>query len=184
MGGGRATLAIDTHDYAFFPTRGYKVDAEAFEAQRLSDGLGKYGTASARLGGAWTIGDLILVGTAEYGRSTHGTLPIADLYSLGGPRRLSGFAAGQIRGDDMAYGRFEVQYKLTKPIPLLGLQMIAGVLAETGRMKDLVTEPTLTGWQNSYGVYLAANSAFGPLYLGYSDAKNAKGRFYFFLGTP
>jgi NTE family protein len=184
LGGARATLAIDTYDYAFFPTRGYKVDAEVFEAQRISNSGDKYGTASLRVGGAWNIRDLILVGAAEWGRSTHGTLPISDLYSLGGPRRLSGLGTGQMRGDDMAYGRFEAQYRLTKPIPLLGLQMIAGVMAETGRMKQLVTEPTLNGWQQSYGVYLAANSAFGPFYLGYSDAKNGKGRFYFFLGTP
>jgi NTE family protein len=184
LGGARATLAIDTYDYAFFPTRGYKVDAEAFEAQRVSSGTDKYGTASLRLGGAWSIRDVILVGAAEWGRSTHGTLPLSDLFVLGGPRRLSGFGNGQMRGDDMAYGRFEAQYKLTKPIPLLGLQVIAGVMAETGRMKQLVTEPALSGWQQSYGVYLAANSAFGPIYLGYSDAKNGKGRFYFFIGTP
>jgi NTE family protein len=89
-----------------------------------------------------------------------------------------------MRGDDYAYGRFEAQYKLTKPIPLLGLQMIAGVQAEAGKMNRLVTEARLSGWQQSYGVYLAANSAFGPFYLGYSDARNGKGRFYFFLGTP
>ena len=32
--------------------------------------------------------------------------------------------------------------------------------------------------------YLAANSAFGPIYLGYSHGKHAQGRFYFFIGTP
>ena len=184
VGGALATLAIDTYDFAFFPTRGYKVDAEAFEAERVSDGGGKYGRAELRLGGAWSIRDLVLVAVAERGKSTHGELPVSDLYSLGGPRRLSGFATGQMRGDDYAYGRFEAQYKLTKPIPLLGLQMIAGVQAEAGKMNRLVTEARLSGWQQSYGVYLAANSAFGPFYLGYSDARNGKGRFYFFLGTP
>jgi len=184
VGGALATLALDTYDYAFFPTRGYKVDAEVFEAERVSDGGQKYGRAELRLGGAWSIRDLILVGVAERGKATHGVLPISDLYSLGGPRRLSGFANGQMRGDDYAYGRLEAQYKLTKPIPLLGLQMIAGVQAEAGKMNRLVTEPQLAGWQQSFGVYLAANSAFGPFYLGYSDARNGKGRFYFFLGTP
>ena len=184
VGGARATLAIDTYDFAFFPTRGYKVDAEGFEARRVSDGGDKYGKAELRLGGAWSIRDLVLVAVAERGKSTHGELPVSDLYSLGGPRRLSGFANGQMRGDDYAYGRLEAQYKLTQPIPLLGLQMIAGVQVEAGRMKRLVTEPQLAGWQQSYGLYLAANSAFGPFYLGYSGARNGKGRFYFFLGTP
>jgi NTE family protein len=184
VGGARATLAIDTLDFAFFPTRGYKVDAEVFDAQRVPEGEGKYGTAQLRLGAAWTLRDFILVGAAEHGAATHGTLPLTDYFSLGGPRRLSGFGTGQLRGDEYTYGRAELQYKLTKPIPLLGLSVIAGVQAEAGRMRNPVTEPSLTGWQQSYGLYLAANSAFGPMYLGYSDAKNGKGRFYFFIGTP
>lgn len=183
-GGPHFSLNIDTYDFAFFPTRGYKVDAEMFDARRVSGDISKYGAAEIKMGGAWTLGDVILVGRAEYGKSTHGTLPLTDLFTLGGPRHLSGFGTGQIRGDDYTYGSFEAQYKLTKPIPLLGLQLIAGVQAEAGRMKKLVTEPTLTGWQNSFGAYLATNSAFGPMYLGFSDSKNGKGRFYFFIGTP
>ena len=184
IGGPRATLAIDTHDYAFFPTRGFKIDAEVFDAQRLDNGTAKYGTAEVRLGGAWTIRDFILVGAAEYGQSTHGTLPASDLFTLGGPRRLSSFAPGQIRGDEMAYARAEVQYKLTKPIPLLGLSLTAGLQWETGRMGQPVLGTTLTGWQQSVGAYLAANSVLGPIYFGYSDSKNTKGRIYFFVGTP
>jgi len=184
IGGVRATLALDTQDYAFFPTRGYKVDAELFEAQRVSGSRGKYGTAELKLNGAWTVGDFTLVGVAERAKATRGVLPISDLYSLGGARHLSGFANGQIRGDDLTYGRIEAQWKLTKPIPLLGLSMIGGLQVEAGRMGRPLTEPTLTGWQYSYGLYLAANSAFGPIYLGYSDARQGKGRLYFFVGTP
>jgi NTE family protein len=144
----------------------------------------KYGTAEIKVGGAWTMGDLIFLGHADYGKSTHGTLPLTDLFSLGGPRNLAAFGTGQLRGDDYTYASVDAQYKLTKPIPLLGLQIIAGVQAETGRMKKLVTEPTLSGWQNSFGAYLATNSAFGPMYLGIADSKSGKPRFYFFIGTP
>jgi NTE family protein len=97
---------------------------------------------------------------------------------------LSSLAPGQIRGDEMSYARGEVQYKLTKPIPLLGLSLTAGVQLETGRMAMPVLGTALTGWQQSYGVYLAANSVLGPIYFGYSDGKNSKGRLYFFVGTP
>jgi len=155
-----------------------------FDAQRVSEGVSKYGTAELRLGGAYSIGDVILVGAAEWGQSIHGTLPASDLFLLGGPRRLSGFAPGQIRGDNYKYVRAEAQYKLTKPIPLLGLSMLAGLQAEAGRMGVSPNEPELTGWQSSYGVYLAANSVFGPIYLGYAHGRHAKGRFYFFVGTP
>jgi len=183
-GGPHGALAIDTYDYAFFPTRGYKLEAEAFDAQHVPDGTEKYGTASIRLGGAWTLGRFILVGGLERGESTHGTLPASDLFTLGGPRHLSAFAPGQLRGDDLSYGRAEVQYKLTKPIPLLGLSVIGGLQAETGRIGKPAIDSQVTGWQNSFGVYLAANSVIGPIYFGYADSKSTRGRLYFFIGTP
>jgi NTE family protein len=184
-GGPTASLAIDTYDFAFFPTRGVKLNLDGFEAAHVSDGMEKFGSAQARLGAAYTLGDLILVGKAEHGQSTHGTLPVTELYSLGGPRRLAGFAPNQIAGDDYTYGSLEAQYKLTRAIPLLGLSLIGGLQAEAGKMRKLSTEPTLTGWQPSFGAYLASNTAFGPFYVGFANAKNGKGtRFYFFVGTP
>jgi len=129
------------------------------------------------------MGDVIFTGAAEYGKSTHGTLPASELFVLGGPRRLAGFSPGQIRGDDLSYAGLDIQYKLTRPIPLLGFSMIGGVQAETGRMKmPALTGPS--GWQQSYGVYLAANTVLGPIYFGYADAKNGRGHLYFFIGTP
>ena len=184
MGGPRGTLAIDTYDYAFFPTRGYKIDAEIFDAQHVSGGRGTYGKGSVSFAGAWSVGDLIFVGDAEYGASTHGSLPITDQFALGGPRRLSGLAQNQVRGDEMTYGRLEMQYKLTRPIPILGFSVLAGIQAETGRMKMPALASNPSGWIQSYGVYLATNSIFGPIYFGYSDSKYGKGRLYFFVGTP
>jgi hypothetical protein len=78
----------------------------------------------------------------------------------------------------------QAQYRLNKPVPLLGLQAIVGVAAERGRMKDPITEPRLTGNINSLGAYLAMNTALGPIYFGYADTKDRSGRVYFFLGTP
>ena len=185
VGGPGAALNVDTLDYAFFPTKGVKLDANVFEATNVSAGIEKFGTAEAKLKGAMTMGDFIFLAGAEHGQSTHGVLPLVDVYSLGGPRHLAGFAQGQILGDDYSYGNLEAQYKLTRAIPLLGLSLIAGVQAETGKMGKLYTEQNLTGWQNSFGAYLAANSTFGPFYLGYAKAKNGgSGRWYFFLGTP
>jgi hypothetical protein len=51
-------------------------------------------------------------------------------------------------------------------------------------MNKLLTDQSLAGWQHSYGAYLAANTFLGPVYFGVADAKNGKGRFYLFIGTP
>jgi len=183
-GGVQARLDIDTLDYAFFPTKGFRLQARMFDAQHVDEGRGKYGLAQAKFNGAYTVGDLIFLGALEGGGPIHGTLPPGDLFAMGGPRKLAGFAQGQFRGDEYYYGRMDAQYRLTRPIPLLGLSVIAGIAAEAGRMPNAITEPNLTGWQSSFSTYLATNSAFGPIYIGIADAKNGKGRFFFFVGTP
>jgi NTE family protein len=183
-GGPRAKLNIDTYDFAFFPTRGYKLDASVFDAQRVAGDQPKYGVWEAKLGAAMSFRDLIFLGALEGGAPTHGELPVTELFTLGGPRRLAGFAQNQIVGEEYAYARLDAQYRLTRPIPLLGLSLIAGVSAETGRMRNPINEPTLSGWQSSFSAYLATNSAFGPIYFGLADARNGKARVFFFVGTP
>ena len=184
VGGATATLAIDTQDFAFFPTRGYRADLNFFDAQSVSGGLPRYGRAELRLGGAWSLGDLTLLGSLEGGKATHGSLPLGDTFSLGGQRRLSAFAPGQILGEEYGLGTAQAQWRISRPSPLLGLSLFAGLSFETGRMRRLVTETNLTGRLNSYGIYLAANTPLGPMYLGYADASGRSGRLYLFIGTP
>jgi len=136
FGGATARLALDTQDYAFFPTRGFRADVTYFDAQRVSEGMSKYGRAEARLGGAWSIGDLTLLGSLEGGKSTHGSLPLGDTFSLGGMRRLSAFAPGQILGGEYGLGTMQVQWRLTRPMPILGLSLLGGLSLETGPLHE------------------------------------------------
>ena len=184
MGGPAAMLAIDTYDQPFFPTRGVKFDATYFDARRVSAGLNEYSRAEARMGAAWSLGPWVVLGGLEGGDSPKGELPLGDAFALGGPRRLSGFAHDQLLGGRYAFGRIEAQYRLNLKIPVFGLSFIGGVVAEAGRMDKRISEPTLEGWQKSFGAYLAASTVLGPIYLGVADAKNGKGRFYLFIGTP
>lgn len=185
VGGIKARLALDTQDFAFFPTKGYQADLAYFGAERTEGGRAHYGRLSGTARAAWSPGDLIFIGRVEGGESTHGSLPLADAFTLGGLGRLSAFAPGQIVGSD-SYGLASVsaQYRLTKPMPILGLSLLAGVTYEAGYMKNPITEPNLTGGLNSYGLYLASNTILGPMYVGYAWSKDRSGRFYLFIGTP
>lgn len=184
IGGVTANLSLDTYDQPFFPTRGMKLDVSHFDAQRVTDGAEKYSRSEVRWGGAWSRGRFAMLAGLEGGMTPKGTLPLGDAFSLGGPRRLAGFAKDQMLGGEYLFGRLEAQYRLHYASPLWGLTLIAGVLAETGRMTKPFTETALTGWQRSFGAYLAANTFLGPVYLGVADAKNGKGSFYLFIGTP
>lgn len=184
VGGPIAGVSIDTYDQAFFPTRGVRADVTYFDAHRVSGGSSPYSRLEGRFGAAASRGRWTMLGGLEGGTALNGELPLADSFSLGGPRRLSGFAVDQMRGQDYVFGRAEAQYRLNFATPLYGLTFIAGVMAEAGRMNRPITETSLSGWQRSFGGYLAATTPLGPVYLGVADAKNGKGRFYLFIGTP
>ena len=185
IGGPTAALHIDTYDQPFFPTRGMKLDLTHFDAQRVLEGSGeKYSRTELRWGGAYSFKDWVVLGGVEAGTAPKGTLPLADAFTLGGPRRLSGFAVDQLRGAEYTFGRLEGQYRLDLATPLYGLALIGGVAVEAGRMTKPYTETSLTGWQRSLSAYIAANTPLGPVYLGVADSKNGKGRFYLFVGTP
>jgi NTE family protein len=187
VGGPIATVAIDTYDQPFFPTRGMKLDVSHFDAMRVStdaSDLAPYSRSEARFGAAWSRNRFTYLAGLEGGTALKGTLPLADAFTLGGPRRLAGFAHDQMLGGNYMLGRLEGQYRLDFASPLYGLTLIAGVVVEAGRMNKPLTETALTGWQRSFGAYLAASTFLGPVYLGVADAKNGKGRFYLFIGSP
>lgn len=184
MGGPTAALHIDTQDQPFFPTRGVKLDATHFDAMRVTGGGQPYSRSEARFSAARSFGRWTLLGRLEGGTALKGELPVGDAFTLGGPRRLSGFAEGQMRGGDYAFVGGEAQYRLNFATPLYGLTLIAGIMVEGGRMEKLITETSLSGWQRSIGAYLAANTPLGPVYLGVADSRHGKGRAYLFIGTP
>ena len=185
VGGIAAAVALDTQDFAFFPTKGYKANVSYFAAERTGDGLEKYGYVEGRLSSAVTFGDLILLGGIAGGQTTDGLLPFGEVFALGGLGKLSAYAPGQIVGRE-AYGlgNLQAQYRLTKPMPILGFSLLAGAMYEAGYMKNPITEPSLTGRIDSFGVYLASNTLLGPMYLGYSRSRAGDGRIYLFIGTP
>jgi NTE family protein len=183
LGGPTAAFALDTYDEPFFPRHGLRVDATYFDARHATE-ADKYARFEARLGGAASSGRWSLLGALEGGDTTGGQVPLGDAFTLGGPRRLSGFANGQLLGGRYTFGRVDAQYRLQYASPLWGLTLIGGVTAEAGRMQKPLVADSLTGWQRSFGAYIAANTFLGPVYLGVSDAKNGRGRFYLFIGTP
>ena len=185
IGGPSASLAVDTYDQPFFPTRGVKLDATYFDATRTGQGSPRYSRSEVRFGAAASHNRWTFLMGLEGGISPRGTLPLGDAFTLGGPRRLSGFAPGQLIGDEYTFARAEAQYRLHWASPLWGLTLIAGVLGEAGRVdRPFLKDTSLTGRQGSVGAYLAANTFLGPVYLGIADSRNGRRRFFFSLGAP
>jgi NTE family protein len=136
------------------------------------------------MGAAFSWGRFTSLVALEGGTTLHGTLPLGDAFTLGGPRHLAGFAQDQLIGGDYLYGRIDGQYRLNFASPLYGLTLIAGISVEGGRMTKPLVESSVSGWQRSLSAYLGANTFLGPVYVGVADSKNGKGRFYLIIGTP
>jgi len=178
-----ANISIDQYNYAFFPTRGYKIDVDYFDARRVEEGP-SYARVEARASAAFPVGPVTVIPSLAGGRTVRGSLPVGDLFSLGGLARLSAFSEGQILGERYSYGSVRVEHRLLKTIPVINLSVLAGINLERARMSNSITEPNLKGNIDSYGFYLGATTPLGPLYIGWSGTQDRRGRIYFFLGTP
>ena len=107
----RRPLALDTQDFAFFPTKGYKANRRLLRGgTRQSTGVEKYGHVEGRLSSAWSLGDLILLGGIEGGQATRRTASLRtrpsrwavsgrlSAYAPGADRRPGGLRPGQRAG--------------------------------------------------------------------------------------
>ena len=179
-----AGIHLDQFDDLYFPTRGYHTEATWFDARRTSESDHGYGKVEAAYAHALSLGRFTLIATLSGGRFSHGASGISDLFSLGGVQRLSVFAPGEILAEEYGMGALRAEYRIKRRVPLFGLTSILGATFERARVKNALTEPNLRGTIDSYGVYVATSTTFGPLYLGYSSTKERRGRWYLFLGTP
>jgi NTE family protein len=178
-GGVYASLDFDQMDRLYFPTAGWSSKLDYFDSPKAG-----YSKLSAELAGAYSLGDYVLNAKLSYQGSLKGSLPGYDAGSLGGFNNLSGFAPGQLSGDDVRYAGLRVE-KIIGRLPL-GLRgdMRAGVALETGRIGQPYTETQRTGWLHSASVYLGGETPLGPVYLGYGRSDGGASNFYLFIGTP
>jgi NTE family protein len=105
------------------------------------------------------------------------------LFQLGGLGRLSAFAPGQILADEYVFGSARLEYRLVRPVPVLGLSVLAGLNYERAHVKNPITEPNLRGNIDSYGAYLGATTPVGRS-TSVVGTQDRRGRVFFFLGTP
>lgn len=174
-----AAIDFDQMDRLYFPTSGWASRMSYFNSPE-----GGYSKLSLDLRGTYSIGDYVLNGKFTYQGSPRGALPSYDAASLGGFLNLSGFAQGQLNGDDIRYGNIRAE-KIIGRLPL-GLRgdMRAGLALEAGKVGTPYTETQRTGWLNSTTLYLGGETPLGPVYLGYGRSPSKSSSVYLFLGTP
>ncbi len=150
-------------------------------------GLGassNYRRVELNYGDQISFGRHTLSAAYRYGRSFGDTLPVFDQFSLGGFLQLSGYRPGELLGNRVTFARLSYYQRLPLTQSVLGSRVFAGVSLENGKINDAFELDGKPKSRSSAGVYLGADTAFGPLYLGYGRSRERGSIFYFFLGQP
>jgi NTE family protein len=182
--GVRALLFIDQTDRAYFPSRGFGVEASAYGAIDSFGSDRTYQRLDAQVRGAMSWGPHTLGYLVAGGTDLGSEMPAYESFTLGGPLRLSGYRVNQFAGREYVFGR-ATYYNRTLPLPdLLGRGIYVGASAEASRMYDRFDSFPSMGTLWSGSVFLGADTFAGPAYFGVGLGKSGTWSLYLLLGSP
>jgi NTE family protein len=179
-----ARLSLDQLDSAQFPRSGWRVTLNLFNA---NDSLGadqEY-TRWENFGSiAYSYGShtfqLALKAGGGIGSEP---LPRYDLFHWGGFLQQSGYATGQLVGEELKFGRLMYYHRLFKGSLLEGAY--GGLSFEVGQVNKPLVPGSPDGVLESACAFIAVDSPLGPVYLGYGRAlEDSDSSIYLYLGNP
>jgi NTE family protein len=182
--GARVGLILDALDHAWFPQSGYFANANFYGATKELGSAQNYQRLDARgsFVVSWGLNTLNL--SAAGGTDFGSDMPAYESFALGGPLRLSGFRLNQFSGRDFYLGR-AMYYRQIFPLPeILGHGVYLGASAEIGRTDNRVDGLPGSGTLYSGSLFLGANTAAGPAYLGAGLGSGGAFSVYLLLGAP
>jgi NTE family protein len=156
-------MTLDRLDNAKLPKRGWLARLEAVEALESLGSDQDYLRIEAGFDRYWTRSRHTVFGDLSAGLSPDGTLPVGDRFRLGGFFSLSGFAPGEISGDNYGVVRAGYYYRLTRLFHVGGYLEGAQVGDEP---EDVFVDPI-----GAATALFVADTGAGPLYLaiGWAD---------------
>jgi NTE family protein len=176
----KVEVVRDRLDDWVFPADG----TYAFGAARISTpGLGAdshYQKAEAGIESVWAFKQHRLNLGLRGGRIWGDTLPVLELFSLGGFMNMSGYQPRQLVGEGYAYARAIY----TRQTELLGLKNVyLGGSLEAGHIAHRFNGPQIRT-QLSSSLFGAVDTGIGPFTLGVGLGQGGNHTFYLFFGKP
>jgi NTE family protein len=178
----RAQITFDRLDSLDFPTHGYFFNSNLRVANAAFGGQAQFRRWSSEYATAFGGHNASILLTARYETSMKTTLPLAQAFALGGFQNISGLVDEQVLADEVAFIRAVYRTHFLHGNLLLP-DLYAGVSLEASDVHHLYD---LNAPRHLFGgsVFLSAQSAFGPLYLGAGTASNGHGALYLYVGRP
>ena len=175
-----------------FPRRGLYASMKFEQAFEALGGSADYRKAEIELQKALGSGRHSLSLLGRIGSSFGTDLPFVEGFALGGFQNLSGFADRQIIANGGGFGRAVYAYQLAgggaaARAFYLGASLEAGEIRErlnSTRPLTLQRDKFFVDLVFASSVFLAADTALGPLYLGAGFGEGGERAAYLFLGRP
>ncbi|MBS0375391.1 MAG: patatin-like phospholipase family protein [Proteobacteria bacterium] len=178
----RASLVLDRLDDLDFPRHGFLLSADAHLARRMLGSETTYDRVAVEAQQAFGSERTSFLFAARYDSALGGTLPLAEAFTLGGFQNLSGLKRDQLLASRVAFVRAVVRERLATFAPFLPA-LYGGVSLEGA---DVGGRFDGSGVSRLYGgaLFLSADSAIGPLYLGLGVAEHSFVSLYLSVGRP
>lgn len=182
-GGYRLRLILDQLDSAHFPRSGWRTDLAVFDSDPTLGADVAYTKWDASASAAMSFGNHTFHFAVKAGdKIGSDPLPRYDQFQWGGFLQQSGYATGQLLGQELRYGRAMYYHRILRGGLLEGAY--SGFSLEFGRMREPLVPGNSEDWLKSIGVFIAADSPIGPAYLGWGRSTDGNDSFYFYLGKP
>lgn len=184
--GVHVSAVIDQLDYANFPTRGYRFDAELAGGRRARSGAGLRDDftrleAEGTVVHSWGRHTLNLY--ARMQRTPQGTLSALGRYTLGGFHQLSGYRSEQLDGNSVVFTRL-TWYRRAEHVPVFTRGFFAGATLEAGNAWARWSDVRADGLRSGMSAFLGADTGLGPVYFGLTYAPRGSTGLYLFVGRP
>jgi len=178
-GGWLLSMDMDQLDRLYFPRSGWALQGSWFDARSAG-----YSRAQVELRTVVPLQEFVLGARARWTGSPRGELPLNDADRLGGFLNLTGYASGQLIGDNVSYTHLRLERIVGRlPMGLRG-DMRLGLALEAGKVGTPFTVQQDNGWLYSLAVYLGGETPIGPAYIGLGRGRSGSTNAYLFIGTP
>jgi len=182
--GPRMLLFADQLDHAWFPRNGYRAIGSAYLADRSFGSDRNYKRLEGQAGAVNSWGPHTFNFALQGGTDLHTDMPAYEIFTLGGPLRLSGYRINEFSGRRYAFGRL-MYYNRVLPLPeIIGSGIYVGGSLEAGEMHGRLDGFPSRGTIWSGSVFVAAETFLGPAYFGLGKGEGGRYSLYLLLGAP
>lgn len=178
-----ASGGYDTLDDPFFPREGLQGSLKwtrGFEA--LGDNE-NFETITAFGRTAYSHGANTLIAAISAGDQISGTTPLDAFYRVGGLFSLSGYRKEELTGEGFLTSQLIYRRAFGQNTEqLFGVPLFAGASLELGDVWQSGDGPDLGDLRFGGSVYVAAKTAFGPIYLAFGRSEGGRQSAYLLIG--